>query len=315
MNESDWLTFATYHGLDYTDLLTMEGLARTAQLYYNWSNGRAFWGRDSMANLFVVSSKQFGTEIFEIRDGQLTINLNEEAMRGIWNYYYVPYISGYFAQHGRFRSEDVRTGEILAYVGSTVSAVFFPNNVTIDGATHPIEARILPAPVFAGGQRVMVNQGAGMVVTMATSEERYASLVFLQWFTDPAQNLRFSASSGYMPVREAAMDAALIRAAAEEAGIPLSPVTYETLTIVMAAMRESTVYATPPFIGGPEARIVLYNHIQDKAVADRTEVLRLIENGLPREVAIATFNTEANFQAWVTDLYESLLVAIALSTF
>jgi multiple sugar transport system substrate-binding protein len=310
MNETDWLPFAEELGLNYTQLQTMEGLAEVAQLYYNWSGGRAFWGRDSMANFFVMTSKQFGTEIFEARDGRGIININQEAMRNIWDYYYVPFISGYFASHGRFRSEDVRVGDILAYVGSTVSAVFFPANVTIDGESRPIEAVILPAPLFEGGERVMANQGAGMVVTTATPEERYASLIFLRWFTEPAQNLRFASLSGYMPVRAAAMDVQLIRDAAEAAGITMTTVTDKTLEVALDAVRTSEMYSTTIFTGATEARAILYTHLQNKAVADRAEVLRLIEEGTSRAEAIAYFNTQANFQSWINDLEAQLTVAV-----
>jgi multiple sugar transport system substrate-binding protein len=310
LNETDWTPFAEYFGLSLTQLETMEGLAAVAQLYYNWSDGRAFWGRDSMANFFVMTSKQFGTEIFQARDGRGVISINEEAMRRIWDFYYVPFISGYFASHGRFRSEDVRVGEILGYVGSTVSAVFFPANVTIDGESRPIEAVILPAPLFEGGDRVMVNQGAGMVVSMASAEERYASLLFLRWFTEPAQNLRFSALSGYMPVRTVAMYPELIREAAANAGITMSPVTDETLEVALTAVRVSEMYSTTIFTGATEARAVLYTHLQNRAVADRATVLEMIESGTPRDEAIAYFAAYENFRAWVSDLEAQLLAAV-----
>ncbi|MCL2616908.1 MAG: extracellular solute-binding protein, partial [Defluviitaleaceae bacterium] len=233
VNETDWRPFADEHGFTDADLQTMEGIARVAEVYYHWSGGKAFFGRDAFANMFVIGSKQFGTEIFEVEAGQGTINIDEVAMRRIWDYYYTPFISGYFAAHGRFRSDDVRVGDLLAYVGSTVSAVFFPDEVMIDGVSRPIEATVLMPPLFEGGAPVMVQQGPGKVVTLATPGEQYASLIFLRWFTEPDQNLRFSALTGYMPVRQAAMYPQLIRDAADEAGISLRDVTYDTLTVAL----------------------------------------------------------------------------------
>jgi len=310
LNDTDWQPFADAYNLSYTDLQTMEGLAHVAQLYYSWSDGKAFFGRDAIANLFVIGSRQFGVEIFEVADRDVTINVDEEVMRKIWDHYYVPFISGYFSVFGRFRSDDVRAGDLLAYVGSTTSAVFFPEEVTIDGITRPIQPRILPPPLFEGANSVMASQGPGMVVTLATPEEQYASLIFLRWFTEPSQNLRFSALTAYLPVREVAMDATLVRAAADEAGVHLRPITEETISIALEAVKSSEMHATRAFDGAVAARAVLTNNLREMAAANREEILYLIENGVPREEAIARFSTEEEFTAWVTELREQLIEAV-----
>ena len=311
INETDWLPFAAEQGFTHSDLQTMQGVARVAQAYYNWSGGRAFFGRDAFANLFVIGSKQFGTEIFEVTDGRATININETAMRHIWDYYYTPFISGYFAAYGRFRSDDVRVGDLLAYVGSTASAVFFPDEVRVDGQSRPIQASVLPAPIFEGGERIMIQQGAGMVVTLATPEKQYASLVFLRWFTEPDNNLRFSALTGRIPVRKAAMDAGLVKAAAAQSNISLLDITYETLDVAISEISTSQVYATSFFTGGVEARAIINTNLRNKALADRQEVLSLIENGTPREEVIAELASEENFKAWVAQLESELNAAVA----
>ena len=53
-------------------------------------------------------------------------------MRTLWDNYYVPFIKGYFSASGRFHSDDVKTGNIIAYVGSSSSATFFPTQVIAD---------------------------------------------------------------------------------------------------------------------------------------------------------------------------------------
>jgi len=311
INQTDWQPFAAAQGFTHADLQTMEGIARVAQAYYNWSGGRAFFGRDAFANLFVIGSKQFGTEIFEVEDGQATININQTAMRRIWDYYYLPFISGYFAAYGRFRSDDVRVGDLLAYVGSTASAVFFPEEVMVDGESHPITASVLPAPIFEGGERVMIQQGAGMVVTLATPEKQYASLIFLRWFTEPDNNLRFSALTGRIPVREVAMDAGLVRDAAVQSDINLLDITYETLNVAINEIRTSQMYATSSFTGGVEARAIINTDLRNKAIADRQEVLSLVEGGTEREDAIAGLASEENFRSWVAHLEMALNQAVS----
>ena len=79
----------------------------------------------------------------------MTLNFDKEVIRKLWDYYYVPYIKGYFSSSGRFRSDDIKTGNILAYVGSTSSASFFPNQVTTDDSEgHAITMKALPCPEF-----------------------------------------------------------------------------------------------------------------------------------------------------------------------
>ena len=309
LNETDWLPFAAEHGFTNADLQTMEGIARVAHVYYHQTGGRAFFGRDAFANLFVMASKQFGTEIFEVEHGSGTININEYAMSRIWNYYYVPFISGYFGAFGRFRSDDVRVGDLVTFVGSAAAAAFFPPEIRFDGESRPIQALVLPPPLFEGGDRIMINQGPGMVVTHATPEEQYASLLFLLWFTEPAQNLRFSALTGYLPVRESAMDANLVRAAAIEAGINLMDVTYDTLNIALTTIQISEMYNTRSFAGGVEARAIINTNLREKAQADRAAILSLIESGTPRADAIALFNTDELFRIWLDDLHQQLVTA------
>ena len=307
VNHTDWLPFAAANNITYDDLLTIEGVVRVAAIYYEWSGGNAFFGRDQFGNLFVIGSKQFGVDIKIVEDGQVVVNVDEAVMRKIWDNYYVPHIRGYFAAHGRFRSDDLRVGDLLAYSGSTVSAAFFPEEVRLEGESRAIEAKVLPAPIFEDGERVMVQQGAGMVVVQSTPAKQYASSIFLQWFTEPQQNISFAALSGHLPVKIESMDYTLIRKTATEEGIELTTVTDDALRVALDGIRVSLMY-TPPssFAGGVAARAVLDTHLRTKAVADRESVVELISGGVPRDEAIAQFNTEANFYTWMADFTAQL---------
>ena len=314
VNHTDWQPFAEATNVSYDDLLTIEGLVRVASIYYEWSGGRSFFGRDQFGNLFVIGSKQFGIDIKKVDEELVTVTIDEEVMRRIWDYYYVPHISGYFTAHGRFRSDDLRVGDILAYSGSTVSAAFFPEEVRYGGESRLIEAMVLPAPIFRDGARVMVQQGAGMVVVKSTQEEQYASSVFLRWFTQPQQNVSFSALSGHLPVKTESMDYALVREMADAEGIELTAVTDAAIRVALDGVKESLMY-TPPssFAGGVAARAVLDTHLRTKAIDDRAAVLELINDGMPRAEAIAQFNTDENFYSWLVDFTEQLRTAAGCS--
>ena len=146
-----------------------------------------------MANYMFVGARQLGGNLFEVKDGKMTLNFDKEIVRKLWDNYYVPYVKGYFVASGRFRSDDIKTGNILAYVGSTSSATFFPIQVmTSDTESHDIELEVLTPPEFEGGKKVAVQQGAGMVVTKGSDEEIEASVEFLKYLTEPENNTSFS---------------------------------------------------------------------------------------------------------------------------
>ncbi|MDE7007744.1 MAG: lipoprotein, partial [Lachnospiraceae bacterium] len=136
INKTDWEPFAAETGASLDDLKTIEGVVKTAQVYYEWTDaqtpdvpgdGKAFYGRDALANYFIIGMQQLGVEIFQVDNGEVALNVPKEEIRRLWENYYVPMVKGYFGAYGSFRSDDVKTGDLLAYTGSTSSAMYFPN--------------------------------------------------------------------------------------------------------------------------------------------------------------------------------------------
>ena len=117
LNDTDWQKFAQAAGADYSDLSTVEGVVRTAEKYYDWTDaqtdapddGRALFGRDAMANYILAGAKELGAPIFRAKNGRMTLNFDRDAMRRLWDNYYVPFIKGYFSASGRFRSPARRS--------------------------------------------------------------------------------------------------------------------------------------------------------------------------------------------------------------
>ena len=189
INKTDWEKFAAATGASLDDLATIEGITSTAQAYYEWTDsltpdimqdGRAFYGRDAVANYFVIGMQQLGVEIFHVENGKMTLNVPEQELYRLWENYYVPMVKGYFGAYGSFRSDDVKTGDILAYTGSTSSAMYFPDQVELDDGSYPIDYIVRMAPMFEGGKPCAVQQGAGMVVSKSDEKHEYAAVEFLK---------------------------------------------------------------------------------------------------------------------------------------
>ena len=262
LNKTDWDKFAEATGADESDLETVEDLVETSEKYYNWTDeqteepddGKALFGRDAMANYMFVGARQLGGNLFEVKDGKMTLNFDKEIVRKLWDNYYVPYVKGYFAASGRFRSDDIKTGNILAYVGATSSATFFPTQVmTSDTESHDIELEVLTPPEFEGGKKVAVQQGAGMAVTKTDDKQMYASVQFLKWFTEDERNIQFSVASGYLPVTKTANDVKKIAETTdltENNELPIVKVAIDTVN-------HNTLYTTKAFENGTDARNIL----------------------------------------------------------
>lgn len=319
LNVTDWQPFAEAAGADYDMLKTMEGVAGTAKDYYEWTDaltpdipndGKAFYGRDAMANLFVIGSMQLGTEIFKVENQQVTVQADRDIMRRIWDFYYVPYISGYFSSYGKFRSDDVKIGEIIALTGSTSSASYFPAEVTSGDLVYPIEYAILPQPVFEGGTDYGVQQGAGLVVKRSARQEEYACVEFLKWFTEESRNLEFSCTSGYLPVQKRANKQELLNTVIEANKLEVNQKIYDTIVFAFHEIEDMKLYTNKAFENGGAARKVLEYHLADKASGDRGIIEEMLAEGVSLNEAAAAFNTDENFEAWYLDFVNALEAAV-----
>ena len=311
LNDTDWQAFADAADVRYEDLATMEGLTAAAEKYYNWTDaqtaapddGKALFGRDAMANYMLVGAQQLGDTIFAVKDGRMTVNFERDVARRLWDNYYVPFVRGWFAATGRFRSDDIKTGNVLAYVGSSSSATFFPTRVTNDAnESHEISLKTLPAPQFEGGEAVAVQQGAGMVVTAAKEEEVKASVEFLKWFVRAENNIAFSVGSGYLPVTRKANDMQEILAS----GLTLDDNMQQTLAVAVDTVNGNRLYTPHAFAGSNSARKVLEYGLSDLAAADRETVVQRIAEGRIAAEAEAEFLTDEYFEAWYQDICAKL---------
>lgn len=302
LNETDWNTFADATGASFSDFATMEGLVETAKRYYEWTDslteapndGKAFYGRDAMANYFLIGGMQLGCEFFPVKDGTVSIHFDRDVVRKLWDAYYVPYVKGYFTSSGRFRSDDIKTGNVLAFTGSSSGATFFPKKVTTEEAEYDINMRVFPAPQFAGSAGYAVQQGAGMAVTKQSEAEIRASVEFLLWFSQGERNIRFSIDSGYMPVMKASNNMDAIHAQACDIDQTMEAV----LTAAVDTVQNNTLYTTKAFRSGVAARAILENCLSDQAAADRAAVKQELAAGKTLEEAVEPFVSDSWFDAW-----------------
>lgn len=206
LNKTIFDRFSKDTDVRYEDLRTFEGLAKTAKIYYAWTDaqtpeilndGKAFYHIDSLFNFTQVGCKQLGTN-FIVNN---RADYSSEAFQRVWSYFYGAAVRQNFAIYDGYASDLAKTGDIVCSTGSTAGVLFFDPLVTYaNNTTEPAELMILPYPIFEGGQEIAIQRGSGMIVAKSTEVKEYAAGVFLKWFTSPKNNLRFVASTGYLPV-------------------------------------------------------------------------------------------------------------------
>lgn len=294
INKTDWDLFAAATGAKIHQLAAWEGVREIAELYYNWTDslseeendGKAFFGRDALANYMLVGAKQLGKELFKLESGKVTLEIDQAIMRKLWDHYYIPYISGYYTSYGRFSTDDAKIGEIIALVGSTTGEVFFPDKVTIgNNESYPIELLVLPLPNFKNTKASAIQQGAGMVVLDSDKAHEQAAIEFLKWFTENSRNQEFAIKTGYLPVKKEAYN--------------IKKVKDDSISLAMEQVERYDLYINQPFENAGEARKILEITLENKAKADREQVKELISQGVSHKEAVAKFSSDESFDQWL----------------
>ncbi|MFI3171783.1 MAG: extracellular solute-binding protein [Eubacteriales bacterium] len=317
INKTAYDEFVSETTYTYEDLSTWEGVAEVSEAYYAWTDsktediegdGKAFFGTDGMANFMIVGTKQLGNDIFIEENGVIKHQFTEEIAKKIWDVFYLPYMQGYYSDESSYCSDDVASGEIVAYVGSTASSYYFPSqSQSMTGEYVDIECITMPYPVFEDGDAVAVQQGAGMVVKKSTVEEETAAVIFLKWFTENDNNTGFSVSTGYMPVKKEVLNIDYILAEMERDGeiddtLPIIQATYSTYQ----QLEEYDLYSSIAFDGSSEARDVLESSLLSKIILDTKEYTYKVKDGTDAQEAMDEMLGEDNFMKWYHDITEQL---------
>ena len=307
INKTDWEPFAKQTGSSLDELKTIEGVVKVAKRYYEWTDsltpdvaddGKAFYGIDSMSNYFIIGMKQMGVDLFDVKDGKLTIRADKEKIRRLWDNYYVPYVNGYFASFGKFRSDDIKTGDILAYTGSVSSSMYFPDQVITDDGTRDIDCIVMQPPVLEGGEHICVQQGAGMAVTKSDERHEYAACEFLKWFTRKENNLRFVCESAYLPVRKDSNSVEALDEIIKDKDLKVNDKAYQCLDSILSSYDLTSFYTPKCFENGYTARKILDYDLSDKAAEDKAKVDEMAAGGMSKAEAEARFTTDEAFEQW-----------------
>lgn len=294
INKTAWDEFSAQSDASVEDLKTWEGLAKTAEKYYEYSDGKAFFGRDAMANYLLAGAAQLGEDMFQVSQDGVKVNIDKNTIRTLWDNYYVPFVNGWYAKNGRYASDDVKTSDTIALVGSTSGATYFPTVVSsADNETTEVEGMVLPVPNFAGKDAIAIQQGAGVSIIKSDEAKEFACISFLRWFTEEERNLTFVSESAYLPVKTD-IDLGNL----EKEGNNAKQFVKDTVATALKQVDSSTLYTFDAFNGSSEVRTYLESSLQTKATDDKKAIDTLIAQGKSHDEAVSQYCTDENFNQW-----------------
>lgn len=280
INKSQWERFAEDTGSKEEELESWEGLLEIGRKYYEWAGNqvqnnegaKAFFGVDSLANYIIIGNKQLGVDIIGWdQGGNGRVLLDREVLKKIFNFYYEGYSRGYINYVGRFRSDDLRAGQIASYVGSSSGIAYFPTWILNDDKKIEIELLAKFYPVFEGGSPYAIQQGANMCIVKSDPQKQEGAALFLKWFTSPDNNENFVLTSGYIPVNKISFEEGRFIGALAKLDIKdrVDQNIKSSYEIILEQALERDNYAIIPFEGSYDARKILENSLIEVAEEGR----------------------------------------------
>jgi multiple sugar transport system substrate-binding protein len=292
LNRTIFDRFAADTGVSLDQLATFEGIVNASEKYYAWTDaktpdvpndGKLFYYPDGLFNYSMIGFEQMGGDI--VKDQRL--NLSDPIFERIWNSYFPPAVRGGVAIYNDYGNYLAITGDIVCCTSTSAGSSFYPHSITYaDNTKEDVVFEVLPYPVFEGGEKVAFQRGGGICVMKSDAQKEYAAGVFLKWFTEPAQNLRFTATTGYLPVTQSAFDDIMAnRLPAIENDI------VEKALITTAAMQKDYRFYCPPVFDGFDAIQTKYaERFQKAARQARDSYLSLLAG----QDADSAFETVSN---------------------
>ncbi|MFI3201842.1 MAG: extracellular solute-binding protein, partial [Eubacteriales bacterium] len=292
VNDTLWQEFAKESERRYDDLETWEGLLEVAKEYYEFTGGNAFFGMDSLENFIIIASKSLGLEIFDSENQQAL--LDEKILKQIFEYYVEGYALGYFKHSAQFRSDDIRSGAIVAYTGSSASVSYFPSWIEKNGEKMDIIMRALPYASFEGTIPYVLSQGAGIAMGKTGAEQEAAAAEFIKYFLE--QDVEFAIKTSYIPAMQSFFDSTIEEQdeLLTEYGVITSN-GKEVYHLVMEQIQQDLTYQPDAFVGSYDIRIELSKAFQLAADASLIKSNELKDTGMELDDILVALDLEEQF--------------------
>lgn len=299
VNQTLFDRFSAATGVSLDSLLSFEGIKNAALKYYEWTDlltpdikndGKAFYMSDSNLNIAQIGMHQLGSSLWKDE----SLNFSDPAFKRIWNFLYEPAVKGGFAIYEGYSSDLSKIGQIICSVGSTAGILFYGDEINYpDNTIEKVEYTILPFPVFEGGEKIAIQRGNGMIIAASEQKKEKAAAIFLKWFTQPEQNMKFVASTGYLPVTKEAFENNMEKEISSNKNINIQ----KLLKTAIDVHKNYDFYIPPTFDSYNQIRSNFEKNLYEMSLNSRAKYLEMLENKTPDE-AFSELNSE-NFKLFI----------------
>lgn len=323
VNNSVYKKFAEDENISENAFDTFEKIYETAEKYYNYTDkktpkkgdGKSLIGFDSTASFFIMGCKELGLDVADT-NSQKAI-LNKKILKRVFENFYKGHVLGYYGKEGKYRTDDLKTGVVISYVGSSAGASYFPTWIERDGKQKEIKLKVLDYPKFEGGKSLTISQGAGMCVTKSDEKKEKAAATFLKWFTSKEQNIKFVRVSGYLPVKVDAYNSSIYDSSFDKTSdeqldkIKQDKTLMENVLSVydlsMKQIKENRSYSVKPFTGSYKIRKAFDSTVEEAIKSGKSLVEKMHkENVFEREEILRKLDFDACFEDWFESLTRQL---------
>lgn len=301
VNQTLFDRFSTATGVKIDMLSSFEGIKEAAIKYYEWTDsqtpdiendGKAFYASDSTLNIAQLGMKQLDTSLWKDE----SLNCSDPAFKRIWDFLYEPAVKGGFAIYEGYSSDLSKTGQIVCSTGSTAGILFYGDEINYpDNTTEKVEYTVLPFPVFEGGKKVAIQRGNGMVIAASEPKKEKAAAIFLKWFTQATQNMRFVASTGYLPVTNEAFENSIEKEIANNKNVNIQ----KLLKTAVYVHKNYDFYIPPTFDAFNQIRSNFEKDLDEISSKSRIEYLEMIKSKSSEE-AFSELNSK-NFKLFISN--------------
>lgn len=112
---------------------------------------------------------------------------------------------------GYTHQNDFLEGKVGLVQGSTVSLSFLENTIERMENSGEDVFTLGIAPLPAGREKAVIIAGTNVILFRSDPTTVRAGWEFIKWFTEPDQQARWSAATGYIPATESSLDHSVIR--------------------------------------------------------------------------------------------------------
>ena len=241
----------------------------------NGTYTKAIFGYDSDDNFFITLAEQHGygyTAVDPVTgEGKLLFNIDDidsdgdgvndtNGMKQLVKKFKGAYDKGYLftkgsSNGGNYTNYSFTADSCLFTIGSTGGLKY---QVASDGHLDTAVARIPQAPEGDGHKTAIINQGPSICLLDHGDDNRtLASWLFYKHMTNSINSLRWSAETGYSPIRYSSMESTDYLDIASEEGKTAGSLDMVKARVASYVARKDVadyLYTSPVFKGSDEAR-------------------------------------------------------------